>query len=91
MIPEPKSTNQIIVDMLEMLINLQWRYGEVHYGSDRFDEVCPKCLALYNDGLGEHKEDCDLNNVIEQTRAYLRAENEILEKNSKHEEILWIP
>jgi len=96
---EPRTIIQIMSDLLARVIDAEWS-GSVTYGC-RFDQnevaACPECLIIKyeNERIkqksepGIHLPDCKLKMLIEETKALLRAENELLEAKGDFDLMVW--
>ena len=86
----PRSTNQIISDLLQATIDGQWsdEHNTACHCHPVWERCCAKCKA---DHCEPHAPDCKLTTLIEETRAFLRAENKLAEEQGKDDETVYIP
>jgi hypothetical protein len=97
---EPRSITQIMSELLQATVDGQWSDEtnmECHC-HPVYVRCCPSCGALeHKDSrnnekkrkAGEHEAGCTLYTLIEEARAYLRAENTLAEERG--EDTVWIP
>jgi hypothetical protein len=87
---EPRSTNDIIYDLLQIAIETQWsdRKNTSCHCHPEYAACCPECDTLLYDPSdsrheteNEHKPDCRRMALIREADAYLRVENELAEEN----------
>jgi hypothetical protein len=96
---EPRTTNHIIADLLQLAIDGEWS-GQVNtacHCHPEYASCCPECGALEyehrNFGAkrahGEHEPSCKRMALIEEARAFLRVENDLAEERG--EEGCYVP
>ena len=92
-----KSANDLVVALLCRVVDDQWsgRCNIGWHGNPVYRPCCPECHALEEPvqqsnmprQLDEwHQPDCTRKEIIDQARAYLRAENELAVERGEEEE-----
>ena len=92
-----RSNAAIIADLLRVVVDAEWsgRQNVACHCHPEYEDACPSCEALkYERGREDekHAPDCALAALIEESRAFLRIENELIEgRNDPDEEYLSVP
>jgi hypothetical protein len=83
-IPEPRSINDIMADLLQVAIDSQWSDEtnvECHC-HPRYVHCCSECDILESEGT--HKFDCKRVLLINEVRGYLQVENDLAEARGEN-------
>lgn len=87
----------IICDLLRHVVDTEWsgQRNTACHCHPEYEAACPSCSALaYERGREDkkHNEGCELEALIEESRAFLHAENELIgARNDPDEEYLSVP
>ena len=91
---EPRSHLDIVSDLLQLAIDGEWS-GQVNtacHCHPEYAACCPECGALEYEhhrhfgekrAHGEHEVNCKRQALINETRAYLRVENNLAEERGE--------
>lgn len=80
----------MMVELLQLAIDDQWsgRTNTACHCHPEYTPSCEQCDAQEY-ASGEHMPDCSRMKLIEEVRAYLRAENDLAE--ARGDDTVWIP
>lgn len=86
-----RSNAEIICDLLRAVVDTEWsgKCNTACHCHPEYEAACPSCDALkYQKGREDekHEPDCELAALIEESRAFLRIENEMIEKRDDPDE-----
>ena len=87
----PRTNAAITADLLQVAVDAQWsgKRNTACGCHPEYESACPECGALRYPSRGApetHDNGCALAALIEEARAFLRAENEVIEKRGNPDE-----
>jgi hypothetical protein len=82
---DPRTHIDMMTDLLQQVVDGQWRgrKNTACHCHPEYVSCCPECDVV--EDVGEHEATCSLRRLIEEVRAFLRAEAEITGND------FWIP
>lgn len=85
---EPRTTAEIVSDLLDFAVDHEWG-DDIHLGGDHYEKGCGDCRSLYdvevrNCRTGEHEPDCRRAKLFEEARAFVRVEAALAEERERN-------